>query len=51
MTRRSGATERLSKRKEAELRLIADLTWEAILAAHAKVLKLQAEEAAQSSKT
>lgn len=40
----------LSEQKKAELRHIADITWEGILAAHEKVLKLQAEEAARASK-
>jgi hypothetical protein len=50
MTKRSGARMgRLSKRKEAELRLIADLTWEAILAAHEKVLRLQAKQTTRTA--
>ena len=41
--------EELSEQKKAELRHIADITWEAIVAAHEKFLKSQAEGAARAS--
>ncbi len=40
--------EKLTKRKEAELRLIAELTFDATLAAESKLSKL-AEKVARSS--
>ena len=43
--------EELSEQKKAELRHIADITWEAALAAHEKFLRFQAEEAARASET
>jgi hypothetical protein len=43
--------EELSEQKKAELRHVADITWEGILAAHEKFLKVQAEEAARASGT
>lgn len=42
--------EGLSEQKKAELRRIADLTYEAILAAAEKISKLKAEQAAQASR-
>lgn len=41
----------LSEQKKAELRRIADITWEAVLAAHEDFLKFQAEEANRASET
>jgi len=35
----------LTEQKKAELRRIADLTWEAIIAAEVKISKLKAEKA------
>lgn len=41
--------EGLTEQKKAELRLIADLTYEGALAALEKISKLKAEQAAQAT--